>query len=532
MWRPADARDATPPSPKRPPSHLSAAAAPSTTGPDGELAHAWDVLASLALIFYCVMGATLVGPPAAFALLADTMGVETRAVQRRLPSTTMVSWLVTTPAHGILVDAFGASAVVRLGVTVCAACAAAYPFAPTLWAVQVLHGLMGASLACTGVFAIAVVANSWFSRRRATALAVVVAAFSVAGGTWPLTVAAAAGLAGGSWRAGMGAVAAAMVLVALPLSWHVARRSREGLEAASAAPPSPVNRLGRRGSDDNLDGMLRPWRRGRGLLATLCTRRAAAAGALHGAAGFVIMAVTSALPDLLTAEEGASMEASGAVQAALACCSIVGKLLCGAGLDGPRPRAAGFAGSLAFVAGCAALLRPGGGPGAGPLRLATGPGSLAVFAVCYGLGFGAAFALLAQLPGRLYGSHPAFAQIQALMGAAYIAGGLGGVIATPELARAAGSYAGPFAAYTAAAAVFCGAYAVAGKPEGSWDGEDRASEEGRESVFDPGRELGAGGGRRRSPSWGEPSSAADSAETFASAGEPAPRWAGEGSALM
>lgn len=404
-----------------------------------ELREHWDVLLSLVVILCAVMGVTIVGPPTVFTLMAQSMDCDPVDLELVLPSSMMVAWLVATPLHGALVDVFGAAGAVRLGALLASICAALYPLATGTRTLQVLHIVLGASLALCGVFALLVVLNDWFSARRGLAAAVLVSGFSIAGAAWPPTIAFVAGLWNDSWRAGMWAAAAVMVLGALPLAEWVHRRAAAFPARPSSVQGSPGPRLRRRSSEENIRGVLQPWAPEGGILVALCSRDGLALALMHFALGYLILSVMATLNTFLQRSAEFSLQQASACQALTLACSLLGKVLCGLGLDGTLSAAVGTAFFVLLSAGCACLLE----------LAACGESQwLLAFALSYGLGFGGAFAVLAHLPGRLFGTHPAFAQVQATMAASYIVGGIAGVFTTPLLVQhLGGSYTVSFAVY-------------------------------------------------------------------------------------
>mmetsp|Transcript_8872 Transcript_8872/g.24497 ORF Transcript_8872/g.24497 Transcript_8872/m.24497 type:complete len:619 (+) Transcript_8872:53-1909(+) len=494
-----------------------------------ELVRYADVLAASALSFFGIIGAAIAGPATCFVLIAKTYhsdGVEPVDVQLRLSAAMLGSWLVATLFVGRAIEAAGVARCVRAGTALATCACLAYPFAPSLGFLVFIHVLLGTSLAPSGVFAHVMLVSGWFGKARGAALGVLTAFFSLAVGAWPAIL---YGATPKSWRASMALVSLFNLCCALPLTHYLVRagrgargvpqcaepvpfmrlissRSLEGREEETGGarpagsvrgvaqvaealgrapyppePPacsthSPLERRSSWGSAAALDGggasTAPAW--GGGLSPNGHISYASLGGVIvvHLALGYIILTLESTLVSWLQEVPSVGLGRAAAYKAAIGAVSIVGKLLCGAGLDSRHaPSVAVSAGAL-LLAGCSLLLTPrawlhggtsGGASGAQPLPWPTALApaedllQLWVFSVVYGLGFGACFAVNAHLPVRVFGGHPAFVRLQSVCAFAYILGGVSGIACTGFLRRLSGGFTAPLLAFcVAATCVFAG----------------------------------------------------------------------------
>ena len=81
---------------------------------------------------------------------------------------------------------------------------------------------------------------------------------------------------------------------------------------------------------------------------------------------------------------------------------------------------------------------------------------LAAFAVAYGLGYGASFALVQSHAAKAYGGREGFGRLQGALVLAQYVGSFLGITLTARLREATGSYLAPFALFPVLAAMVCG----------------------------------------------------------------------------
>ena len=123
----------------------------------------------------------------------------------------------------------------------------------------------------------------------------------------------------------------------------------------------------------------------------------------------------------------------------------------GPALDTSFERAAGMGSCMLLLLGtCLPLEWDATG-----LKPTANPTQLLLFAVVYGLGYGASYAVISAKPAKLFGEMPEFGKLQGFWMLFQVIGGFFGTILTGKLRVATGSFTLPFCIFIAMALMAC-----------------------------------------------------------------------------
>ena len=177
-------------------------------------------------------------------------------------------------------------------------------------------------------------------------------------------------------------------------------------------------------------------------------------------------------------EVGIELSSAGQYASLVFAFSLVGKVAFGPALDSKHRRLAALGGCALFTLGGALMLRPQRAAGSGALELvaAASHPQLVAFAVCYGLGYGAAFTIVQSRAAHLYGQSADFSTLQSALAVAQYLGSFLGVLVTAQLREATGSYVAPFSLFPLLGLLICGhCWCVFRVPRARQDGDACAS---------------------------------------------------------
>jgi MFS family permease len=196
----------------------------------------WVTLAFAAMVFVSTGVRFTVGP--FLKPMVTDLGLD-RASYSLVIAVGLLLYGAFIPVVGWLADRLGARPVTLVGTVVLALSAGATGLVTALWQLYLIWGvLMAFGLAATGHVVASAVITRWFTRRRATALSVLGGA-SMAGMSLLVPVAMWLILTLG-WRLTYAVIAAALLVLLLPLGLWVIRESPEAMGLApDGGPPAP-----------------------------------------------------------------------------------------------------------------------------------------------------------------------------------------------------------------------------------------------------------------------------------------------------
>jgi len=206
----------------------------------GRLFYGWWVTLALSVAVFLSTGIRFAVGPFLKPIVAD-LGID-RASFSLVIAVSLLLYGVFMPLVGRLADRLGARLVTVAGTVLLAAAVAGTGLVTRLWQLYLVYGIgVALGLAATGHVVASAVVSRWFIRRRATALSMVGGA-SMAGMSLLVPVAMWLILAVG-WRATYGVMAAAILVVIVPLVLWVVRESPESMgltpDGAPAGPRGP-----------------------------------------------------------------------------------------------------------------------------------------------------------------------------------------------------------------------------------------------------------------------------------------------------
>jgi MFS family permease len=206
----------------------------------GGLFYGWWVTLALSVAVFLSTGIRFAVGPFLKPIVAD-LGID-RASFSLVIAVSLLLYGVFMPLVGRLADRLGARLVTVAGTVLLAAAVAGTGLVTRLWQLYLVYGIgVALGLAATGHVVASAVISRWFIRRRATALSMVGGA-SMAGMSLLVPVAMWLILTVG-WRATYGVMAAAILVVIVPLVLWVVRESPESMgltpDGAPAGPRGP-----------------------------------------------------------------------------------------------------------------------------------------------------------------------------------------------------------------------------------------------------------------------------------------------------
>ena len=101
---------------------------------------------------------------------------------------TLLFAALLSPFSGILIDKYGVTVVMRIGIIVMAFTYSFYPFASSIETLYRLHILMAVGLVMTGLGPNVIIVSNWFNKHRGKVVGMVVASSSLGGATLPLLI--------------------------------------------------------------------------------------------------------------------------------------------------------------------------------------------------------------------------------------------------------------------------------------------------------------------------------------------------------
>jgi len=388
-------------------------------------------LAALWLLFFGSAGVTYHMPPVLLPSIMKEFDSDQYQVAWLPAMFQLLKGLFSVPG-GFALDWFGTANCFRAGILILVIASAIYPFSPQLWCLGVLQGIYGIAYDLCGIGPAIVFVTSWFEQQRALAIALMATGFSLAGVCCPPIVGSLVEHHG--WRAASLVAPFLLFLVGLPCSLVLTdgplrppRRGRH-FQAMGREEPGELDR-----EDRDESGRLRPL--------PLNFWQSLRLGAVWHLAFlsfyelYVIIATINTLVLYLKTDVGMSVELCGMYTSIVFQASTVGKLVSGVAMD-YRQTLTGVVSGLTLLVGTLLPLDFTNGC----RSLTSSHSQLVAFAVVYGFGFGAAFAVLCAKPAKLFGKMPDFSKLQGFLMVFQVVGGFLGTLVTGKLRTLTGSY--------------------------------------------------------------------------------------------
>ena len=140
---------------------------------------------------------------------------------------TLLFAALLSPFSGMLIDKYGVTVVMRIGIIVMALTYSFYPFASSIETLYRLHILMAVGLVMTGLGPNVIIVSNWFNKHRGKVVGMVVASSSLGGATLPLLISPIVSNPDWGWRWGFGLLTALFWIFAVIPVYKIIRPSPE-----------------------------------------------------------------------------------------------------------------------------------------------------------------------------------------------------------------------------------------------------------------------------------------------------------------
>ena len=387
----------------------------------------WYVAANAVLIYFFTNGMTLIVPQNLFPRFMESFGATAAEISRTTAITLLIA-AVLAPFVGAIVDRFGVLRVIRTGLVVLATGLSIYPFTQTLSQLYLVHALLAVGLVLAGLMPNVVLLSNWFVARRGTAIGMLAAGSSLAGGVLPLVISPLVNDPELGWRWGFGTLSAAFWLLAVLPGFLLLRESPASVGQYPDGAPAPRS--------SNPGGVVE----GVAFGAALRTRTLWCLALGSACLWYCMQALNSQITIFFETEAGLVPERATLLYSVIFWLSFCGKFLFGYISDRFAKRHVMQVTSAILLAGTLLLFELGP---AGP-ELTRAPARLVAFAVVFGLGFGGSFSLIQLVAVESFGQR-ALGKILGIVTFVDAMGATAGTLLTGQLRTSMGGYFGPFA---------------------------------------------------------------------------------------
>lgn len=188
--------------------------------------YGWYVAISCSLVYFFVNSMTLFVPQNLFPTFIEEFSLTREQVSLTVRNTLLFAAFLS-PLSGILIDKYGVTIVMRIGIIIMALTYSFYPFATSIEALYRLHILMAAGLVMTGLGPNVIIVSNWFKKHRGKVVGMVVASSSLGGATLPLLISPIVNDPEWGWRWGFGLLSIFFWIFAVIPVYKVIRSSPE-----------------------------------------------------------------------------------------------------------------------------------------------------------------------------------------------------------------------------------------------------------------------------------------------------------------
>ena len=188
--------------------------------------YGWYVAISCSLIYFFVNSMTLFVPQNLFPTFIEEFNLTREEVSLTVRNTLLFAALLS-PLSGTLIDKYGVTIVMRIGIIIMALTYSFYPFASSIETLYRLHILMAAGLVMTGLGPNVIIVSSWFKKHRGKVVGMVVASSSLGGATLPLLISPIVNNPEWGWRWGFGLLSILFWIFAVIPVYKVIRSTPE-----------------------------------------------------------------------------------------------------------------------------------------------------------------------------------------------------------------------------------------------------------------------------------------------------------------
>ncbi len=169
---------------------------------------------------------TLFVPQNLFPTFIEEFSLNREQVSLTVRNTLFFAALLS-PLSGVLIDKYGVTVIMRIGVIIMALTYSFYPFASSIETLYRLHILMAVGLVMSGLGPNVIIVSSWFKKHRGKVVGMVVASSSLGGATLPLLISPIVNHSEWGWRWGFGLLSILFWIFAVVPVYKVVRPTPE-----------------------------------------------------------------------------------------------------------------------------------------------------------------------------------------------------------------------------------------------------------------------------------------------------------------
>ena len=396
--------------------------------------YGWYVAISCSLVYFFVNSMTLFVPQNLFPTFIDEFSLSREEVSLTVRNTLLFAAFLS-PLSGILIDRYGVTIVMRIGIIIMALTYSFYPFASSIETLYRLHILMAAGLVMSGLGPNVIIVSNWFNKHRGKVVGMVVASSSLGGATLPLLISPIVNNPEWGWRWGFGLLSIFFWIFAVIPVYKVIRSSPE----AMGLRPDGHQET----SIDSAESQLLQSTENKDKTEfkdALFSRALFCLGIGSACLWFAIQGLNSQIRIFFELDVGFTAQQSVLLFSIIYWFSFIGKFSFGALSDRLPKRTVLFISSCVLFLGSLLLFEISGNE----LILTNNTMQLSLFTIFFGLGFGGSFSMIQLVAVETFGKK----YLGRVLGIISMIDGLAAAGATQLLASmaddASGSYLGAF----------------------------------------------------------------------------------------
>ena len=134
-------------------------------GHSNNIFYGWYVAICCSLVYFFVNSMTLFVPQNLFPTFIEEFSLNREQVSLTVRNTLFFAALLS-PLSGVLIDKYGVTVIMRIGVIIMALTYSFYPFASSIETLYRLHILMAVGLVMSGLGPNVIIVSSWFKKHR------------------------------------------------------------------------------------------------------------------------------------------------------------------------------------------------------------------------------------------------------------------------------------------------------------------------------------------------------------------------------
>ena len=390
--------------------------------------YGWYVAICCCLVYFFVNSMTLFVPQNLFPTFIEEFSLNREQVSLTIRNTLLFAALLS-PISGILIDKYGVTIVMRIGIIIMALTYSFYPFATSIETLYRLHILMAAGLVMSGLGPNVIVVSSWFKKHRGKVVGMVVASSSLGGATLPLLISPIVNNPDWGWRWGFGLLAILFWIFAVVPVYKIIRSSPEIMGLSPDGAQTGVEPFGDvAATTDNKDTTQ--------FKDALFSRALWCLGIGSACLWFSIQGLNSQIRIFFELDAGFTAQQSVIMFSIIYWFSFIGKFSFGALSDKLPKRTVLFISSCVLFIGSILLFEISGNG----VVLTENTMQLSLFTIFFGLGFGGSFSMIQLVAVETFGKR----YLGRVLGIISMVDGLAAAGATQLLAAmaddASGSY--------------------------------------------------------------------------------------------